>query len=262
MIFASNHPPGPSTRPSRVVLSALALGLLAGAAFAQRVVVEQGPAGGFVIRELGALVGVDPAGDAARVEHVADAEQRPAAYREVDLAGGDRILAVNGKRVRSGKECEAAYAAVAVGQQVELGVERSAAGATQRRIVRFAKADPTTLPQPQMRMVRIEGAGDGEVEVMPALGVVLRHGYAKGSPVEVAAVLPAGAGLLREGDRLVSADGEPIARLADFTDRWDALAIGDTAELVVENAGARRTVTVTKKEPPPGVRMRHRTDGQ
>jgi S1-C subfamily serine protease len=228
---------------------------LAPAALTQ-VATQPGPADAPLLLEVGALLDEDPAGDAALVRRVAAAEQRPAAYREVDLAEGDRILAVNGRRVRSSEAVMGAYEAVAIGQPVELGIERKgAAGEPQRRIVRFAKGDPAALPRPQLRMVRIAPDPDAEMDVMPALGAVVRQKRAEGSPVEVAAVLPNGDGIFRDGDRIVSLDGEPVTGLAAFGRRWDAIAVGAEVTLVLENGGKRRTATFTRQEAPAGQRV-------
>ena len=235
--------------------AALALGH-ALAAHAQGVVQTQAPRDAPLLLEVGGLLDDDPAGDAALVRRVAAAEQRPAAYREVDLADGDRILAVNGRRVRTAEAAMGAYEAVAIGQPVELGVERQGGeGAPQRRIVRFAKGDPATLPRPQLRMVRIERDPDAEMDVMPALGAVLRQKHAEGSPVEVAAVLPNGDAVFQDGDRIVSLDGRPVDELADFGKRWDAIAVGAQVTLVLENGGKRRTATFARKEAPEGQRV-------
>lgn len=238
-----------------VALAASIAPVLAVAATAQRVIVQNGPADGFVLRELGAVMVPDPAGDAALVERVVEAERRPAAYRNLDIVNGDRVIAVNGKRVRSAKEAEAAYVAIAIGQQVELGIERAADGGPQRFIVRFAKADPATLPQPQMRMVRIEGDPNADVDPMPALGAVMSQKHAKGSPVEVVAVLPNGDAIFKQGDHVVSLDGQPVRSLADFGKRWDAIAVGAKVTLVLENGGKRRTQTFERREAPAGERV-------
>lgn len=216
-----------------------------------------------LLLEVGALLDDDPAGDAALVRSVVEAERRVAAYREVDLAAGDRILAVNGRRVRGAEAVMGAYEGIAVGQPVELGIERgAAAGEPQRRIVRFAKGDPATLPRPQMRLVRIERDPNAEMDVMPALGAVVRQKHAAGSPVEVAAVLPNGESVFREGDRIVSLDGEPVTELAAFGHRWDAIAVGAKVTLVLENGGRRRTESFARREAPQGQRVIRQGAGQ
>jgi S1-C subfamily serine protease len=216
-----------------------------------------------LLLELGALLDDHPAGDAAVVLRVAEAERRAAAYREVELAEGDRILAVNGRRVRGAEAAMGAYEGIAVGQPVELGIERQAAGGEpQRRIVRFAKGDPATLPRPQMRMVRIAPDPNAEMDVMPALGAVVRQKHDEGSPVEVAAVLPNGESIFREGDRIVALDGQPVTELAAFGLRWDAIAVGAKVTLVLENAGRRRTETFARPEAPEGQRIIRQGTGQ
>lgn len=225
---------------------AASLTLLAAAARAQVVVQRGGPPDSFFLRELGAVLVPDKAGDAARVEHGVEPEQRPAAYREVELAAGDRILAVNGKRVRTALEVKAAYEVLAVGAQVELGVERGA----DRRIVRFAKGDPAKLPQPQRVELRIQPDPNAEIDAMPALGVVLEQKHAQGSPVEVAAVLPNGEAMFQQGDHVVGLDGKPVDDLADFGARWDEIAVGAKVTIEIERAGKRRTETFERRESP------------
>ncbi len=219
---------------------------LVAAAHAQVVVQRGGPPDSFFLRELGAMLVPDKAGDAARVEHGMEREQRPVAYREVDLASGDRILAVNGKRVRTALEVKAAYEALAVGAQVELGVERGA----DRRIVRFAKGDPAKMPQPQRVELRIQPDPNAEIDAMPALGVVLKQKHAQGSPVEVAAVLPNGEAMFQQGDHVVGLDGKPVDDLADFGARWDEIAVGAKVTIEIERAGKRHTETFERRESP------------
>ena len=222
------------------------LAFLAAAARAQVEVQRGGPPGSYFLREVGAMLVPDKAGDAARVEHGVEPEQRPAAYREVELAAGDRILAVNGKRVRSAQDVKAAYEALAVGAQVELGVERG----TDRRIVRFPKGDPAKLPQSQRVELRIEEDPNAATDAMPALGVVLKQKYAAGSPIEVVAVLPNGEAIFQQGDHVVGLDGKPVTRLADFGARWDEIAVGAKVTIEIERAGKRHTETFERKESP------------
>jgi S1-C subfamily serine protease len=210
------------------------------------VVQRGGPPGSFFLAEVGVALVPDEAGDAARVAHGVEPEQRLAAYREVDLAAGDRILAVNGKRVRSAEEVKAAYEAVAVGAQVELGVERGA----DRRIVRFPKGDPAKMPQPRRVELRIHPDPDAEIEAMPALGIVIQQKHAAGSPVEVVAVLPNGETTFRQGDRVVGLDGKPVDDMNDFAERWDRIAVGAKVTIELENGGKRRTESFERRESP------------
>jgi S1-C subfamily serine protease len=250
------QPLPPRARPAAV--ATLLLGLAAGAlapATAQQVVIGGGPPGGFLLPELGAVLVPDERETAAVVEHLLPADQRAEAYRQVDLRAGDRVLAANGQRVRSARELEAALAALAIGAEVALGVERREGPEVDRLIVRFTKADPAALPRPQMRMVMIQGGdGGGQVEVLPDLGAVLRQSDPT-APIEVAGVLPGADGLLREGDRVLALDGKPAGSLDGLRERWAALAVGSQVSLELENAGERRRVTITKREAPAGRRV-------
>lgn len=252
------------TRCRLARLAHLALGtlvatcaLLPAPASAQRVVVNSGgPPGSFLIPELAAVVVPDKEETAAVVEHAMPAENRAEAYRTVDLQAGDRILAANGKRVRSAKELEVALGEVAVGAAIELGIERQDGPAVERMIVRFPKADPASLPRPQMRMVMIQGGGGeaGEIEVLPDLGAVLRQAEPS-SPIEVAGVLPSGDGTFRDGDRLVALAGKPAGALGDLLQQWEMIPVGETVELTLSNGGTERKATITKREAPAGRRV-------
>lgn len=233
----------------------VALGALGAAAAPAQVVVHHGAPGGFVLLELGAIFQPAADGEAVEVLHAVDPAQRPAAYRAVELAAGDRILAVAGKRVRTVEALEQAYAAIAVGAEVELGVEHPGKGGAPaaRAIVRFPKGDPAKMPKPQMRIVTLSGDADNAI-ALPALGAVLTQ--AKDQEILVAELLPGGLTLLKKGEHILALDDRPAKDLHAFDEQWTAIPEGAPVKLAVRGAdGKERIVSFARPKPQGGQRI-------
>jgi len=156
---------------SRIFLPLLLLTLVALAASAQERIMRMGGPDGkvrvikgeiFDIPELGALI--IKGDDGLKVEHVMPAEARPKAYADVDIKSGDLVLLVNGKRVKTIKDVEKQYGAVAVGEEIKLGLQRG----EETLISRFAKADPKDLPQRKIIMRKSDG-GKGDADSLGKL---------------------------------------------------------------------------------------------
>jgi S1-C subfamily serine protease len=182
-------------------------------------------------------------GQSVEIEAVADREERPAAYASVDLVAGDRILAIGGKRVRTVEELQAAYDAVAVGADVELGVQRG----ERRWIERFPKADPAALPRAHRMEVRFEGNPE-DITLLMGLGVIL--GRQADDSLEVVGLIPGepGEAHFAKGDTLVSVNGKPVAKPAALQQLWDALPVGDEVTFELRRDGESRSFTVEKPE--------------
>lgn len=105
----------------------------------------------FMLPELGAVIVADTTG--LRVEFALPAAQRAKAYRQVDFETGDFILMVNGKRTKTVEQLEKIYGALAVGDEVKLGLRRG----KEMRISSFKKAAKDDQPGHQMMIQTIEG---------------------------------------------------------------------------------------------------------
>ncbi len=108
----------------------------------------------FMIPELGAVVLQNK--DTLRVDMMPPVDQRPKEYASVELREGDLILMFNGKRTSTSAALESAYHALNVGDQIQLGIKRKDG----LHLVTFKKADESTLPKREVRMVIGDDKGD------------------------------------------------------------------------------------------------------
>lgn len=196
----------------------------------------------FPLGELGGLVVAD--GKNLIVRFVSPPANRKAPYKEVDLREGDVLLMVNGKRVKSVNELKAAYGAIAVGAEVKVGLERG----KEMLIVAFPKADPKDLPQ--MKIMVQRGPGDG-TEIFPAVGVSMAQ---KGKKVVVQEVLPIETSVVRTldvkaGDVILSLNGWTVTSLKEYTEKFDAIAVGAPVEWKTEREGRKLTISFLRPKP-------------
>ncbi|MEM8933606.1 MAG: PDZ domain-containing protein, partial [Acidobacteriota bacterium] len=196
---------------------------------------------GLVIRELGAICEMTDIG--LSVQMAMPAESRPEAYRALDLREGDVIMAWNGQRLREIDTARMLYEEAAPGSTVALGVDREG----QKRILRFAKADPADLPE---RMVFQGASGSrgmvmrtvdvgGELVMVSGLGMLAED---HDDVVRVAVVLPTADTALHEQDLVVEIGGTAIESAEQLAEMVDAVEIGDTMAVVLHRDGESVTV--------------------
>lgn len=213
----------------------------------------------FNLGELGAVI-VDN-GREIKFLHVMPADNRPKAYKDVDVQAGDVILMCNGKRLKTLKELEEAYKATAVGAEFKMGVRRK----EERFIVSFAKADPKDLPKMVMQMattggqasggsgVKMQrftfgGPGQDAGDVAPLLGIGLIIGK-KDNVFKIVGVMPnAAAADLKQDDIVESFNGEKIKSTQQLSDMYEKLAVGDKIELQYKRGDKTMQASLTKKE--------------
>jgi PDZ domain-containing secreted protein len=235
-------------------------------AFAQQM--RMLPAGEiFELRELGAILGQE--GEHVKVMAVMPKEQRPQAYQAVDIAEGDLMLFLNGKRVKSVKEFGQSYNSLALGDTIKLGVRRK----EERLIAAFAKIDPKDLPVQVAHRVMVGGDGqitqekstDGgktfkmsrtiagnasEITPIPGLGVILGSEDGK---VKIIDKLPIPVkGLegvdLQAGDALQSLNGNAVASVSAFNAAFEKIAVGAKVELQYLRKDKSMTASFNKPE--------------
>jgi PDZ domain-containing secreted protein len=207
----------------------------------------------FPIPEVDAIV--TKSGKDLNVDMVPPAESRREQYKNVDLRAGDLILMVNGKRVKTIEELSAAHAAVAVGSEVKLGIQRG----QQMMYVAFPKADPKDMPK---RTIRIVTEGEKGTQIFPAVGVILKE---KDSAVVIHSLIEtehtAVKGLdVKQGDIIRVINGKRVSTLASYTTIFDAIAVGDRVTWQIERKGARREVSFVRPKPMGGVIMKRKPE--
>ena len=207
----------------------------------------------FSLPGVGALIVRE--GSSLRVQAVPPPENRSERFRGIDLREDDRIMLLNGKRVKTIAEFEKAYAAIAVGAETKLGIQRG----EQLMIASYMKPDPKDLPQKTMRIVK--GAGEG-TEVLPAVGVMLGE---KGGHVVISALIDdattAVRGLdVKEGDAITAVNGTPVTTVRSFLSVFDAVAVGAKVAWMLERNGKRIAVEFARPQPRGNVIIRRKSE--
>jgi S1-C subfamily serine protease len=211
----------------------------------------------FNLGELGAVVVDD--GKEIKFLHIAPADMRPKAYKDLDVQAGDVVLMCNGKRLKTLKELEAAYNETAVGAEFKMGVRRQ----EERFIVSFAKADPKDLPKMVMQMATTGGPASGGVkmqrftfggpgqdagDVAPLLGIGLIIGK-KDSVFKIVGIMPnAAQGDFKQDDIIESFNGEKIKSTQQLSEMYDKLAVGAKIELQYRRDDKIMQTSLTKPE--------------
>ena len=214
----------------------------------------------FSLGEVGAVI-VDT-GKEIKFLHVMLADNRPKAYKDVDIKDGDVILMCNGKRVKTLKELEATYKELTVGAEFKMGIKRK----DERFIVSFQKAGPKDLPKIEMSIATTEdGEGDGEPmrrrvvmggqdlgDVAPLFGLGLIIGK-KDNVFKVVGMGPSAATALagvniKPDDIIESFNGEKIKSTQQLSEMYEKLAVGEKIELHFKRGDKTMQASLTKPE--------------
>ncbi len=217
----------------------------------------------FNLGELGAVI-VDN-GKEIKFLHVMPTDNRPKAYKDVDVQTGDVILMCNGKRLKTLKDLEEAYKATAVGADFKMGVRRN----EDRFIVSLPKADPKDLPQMKMT-IRTDGGpdagaeggitrrfvfgagGQGSGDVAPLMGLGIIVGK-KDDVFKVVGVMPDaekswGGADIKQDDVVESFNGEKIKSTQQLAEMYEKLAVGAKIELQYKRGDKTMQAALTKPE--------------
>ncbi|MDZ4700360.1 MAG: PDZ domain-containing protein [Rhodothermales bacterium] len=168
---------------------------------------------------------------------------------KLDLTEGDLILYINGERVGSAEEVNTRFAALEVGSEVKVGIQRG----EQKMIRTFNK------PEPQSGNVsggfQFIESGGGEmlanVVLWPAGFVV---GEKEGAVVvENVMPLPDKAPELapiEAGDVIVSLNAKYITTTAELIEWYEAIPVGESVKVEVEKKGIGSIIVFSKRQAP------------
>ncbi len=181
--------------------------------------------------------------DTVRVLIVMPAGRRSDAYAEVDLQDDDKVLMVNGKRVKTVTELETLYGKLAVGEKLKMGILRSG----KLIMASLAKADPDSFPKdgPQMQIVTSGG------DTRPWMGTGLMLGEDDGL-VYVDRVLYEKEGLqgdeIGDGDELVSLNGSKLENMDQLFSLYEKLDVGAKVDVVFTRDKKQMQFSFKKEE--------------
>lgn len=217
-----------------------------------------------LLPELGAMIELDQ--DTLTVTMVMPPDDRKAAYKEVDLQEGDRLLMCNGKRIASIEQLRSLIDSLATGTTVKLGLRRDGA----LRMASYSKGNPDDLPKRMMMVTQAEGPGgdekvvsigggdseEGQLMVLDG-GIVIGKGEAG---LEIVAMLPGATDKLTgempaKGDILVGINGNLDHNVAAFNQLYESIPDGDKIIVTFKRDGKTMTASYTKAPTEHGGRM-------
>ncbi len=223
--------------------------------------------GSAMIGELGALIFEKDS--TLTVEHVMEANQRPKAYKDVDLKKGDVILMANGKRMHTADDLNAILDSLTTGEDIKLGIRRD----KDMQIVSFKKAAPEDLPQIKMvtqsmpgewksggeggqggpkTVMHTEGdAGpNGQLAVLGGSGLIFKQ---DSDAVVVLAIIPdakdaLGGADVQEGDRIIKIQDKDVTDLAMLQKTFDAIETGQKVSIILARDGKELPASFAKSD--------------
>ncbi len=139
----------------------------------------------FMLPEVGAIIQLED--KKILVENVMPKDMRDKNYKNVDLQEKDEILMVNGKKIKTPKDCEDIYDKLKVGEEFKMGIGRN----DKMFIVSFKKADPEKLKSGGGMVVKMNDK-DEDIRVLPEFGIVLSGSKGKVTIKEVIKEIPKG----------------------------------------------------------------------
>jgi C-terminal processing protease CtpA/Prc len=212
-----------------------------------------------MLQELGAVI--LKSDDGPRVEIVLPADQRPEKYRSVDLQVGDIIKMFNGKSMGTAGLIDTTYSALAIGDEIMLGVRRG----KNMLMLKFAKGDPKDMPSSMI--VKKCPASGGEVSTeadvvkCPATGTEVstdfvdigilpeeKNGQILISNIISELVSAFGENQPAAGDEIIKIQSQKIKSLKEMLEIYNGLKEGETASLTVLRDKNELTLTFEKSK--------------
>ena len=203
----------------------------------------------FFIPGLGAIVEEQDGKLLVRI--VPSSENRDKKFKDVDLAEGDQILMVEGKKVSTATELKKRFESAEVGSEVKLGIRRGkdmmirsiervkqedGGGGkvmTVTRSIVDATADGNTSGE--KTGMTIEGDGSSDVLALPDAGLVLMS--EKEGMIVAGEISDPSSTLTGDkpsnGDRVLTINGKGVANANEFSKIYEATSAGDNIMLTL-----------------------------
>jgi S1-C subfamily serine protease len=230
----------------------------------KRIKVEPGDI--VIIDGLGAVIEKD--GDGPVVRMVPPPEQRAKGYQTVDVAEGDIILMINGKRVATPTDVRIVIDSLEVGDEIKLGVKRG----REILIVSLPKAEASTGMV--RRIVMTAGDEDSEGEEGGTVREIVTIGGDAVPVIDAALLLTDVDGALevvalidnlvenidgyvpQPGDRITAVQGAEVSSVEDFQAAMAELETGSEVEVTCFDGEEQHTFRFTKTGNEPKVLMK------
>lgn len=238
---------------NRAAFHYLCLTILIAATAGAQMALRLDPEKDLMLVEIGAVARVGDGAFGVSFATVLPRMARPEQYRDLDVREGDVVLMMNGERIRDITTLRERYDALAVGDEVKLGLRRG----TERFLVSFAKIDPAEMAADGpgehriMRRISMDGGGDGDGEILTEFDALV--GERDGGLRVVAKI---GESELREGDVIVAINGKSLSSLAEFRELYGAVELGKMLRFDIVREGRTIELEVTKVEARQGLMVR------
>lgn len=170
----------------------------------------------------------------------------------IDLQEGDQIIYINGEKVTTLANLANGYKTLSVGEEVQLGIQRG----EEKMIRSFEKPSKADLEK-QGIVFRTETStmGPGLMDELsnpsPWPAGFLIGENANGVIIGMALPLPdkhEALEAIQEGDVIASLNGKAVKTVAQFIERYDAIAVGDEVVLVVSRGEEEMTISLPRPE--------------
>ncbi len=228
---------------------AVAVGLTGSVVVAQQTITHtysfDDPGEMMMINEFGGMIMLKDS--AVTVEMIMPSDNRPDAYKDLDILQGDIIIMVNGSKIKSVEALQEAYDKTSAGDMVKLAISRD--GKMMMR--KFIKADPESMPKPVVMTMTGIGGDDGNNLALAGVGVMLKAEDGRLSVESlINNIMPKFDGATpRPGDVILKIQGDDYASPQAFTDAYDKIATGETVTLVIERDGKELTTSFVRPKP-------------
>jgi C-terminal processing protease CtpA/Prc len=198
-----------------------------------------------LIGEFGGMITV--ANDTVKVEMVAPPDQRPEAYKSLDIQVGDVIKIVNGKSLTSIKPLEEIYEKASPGDLIKLGIIRN----QKPTLIKFTKANPDDMPG-KMEMKIIGGPDGSALTPLLDAGLVLT---VEDDQIKIADVIEEihfefSGYTPHEGDVITELNGQKLQSMEMLNEIYETIKPGETVNLTLLHDGKKQQTLFTKQADP------------
>lgn len=229
-----------------------------------QVIVHKPGAGGsevFFLNELAAIISEKDG--IVSIGHAMPKDQRPEAYRDIDVKQGDEILMVNAQRLKAVKDLGKIYNELEVGAALKFGVRRG----EEMFIVSVNKMDPEKLPKRTLMIRRGDPASmklgeenkivseqikidnkDGKVDPLLEFGLILKEVDNKVIIDRVIAdqAQKTAAREVKAGDVITALNGEKILTIQQFRAIYNKIEAGKNVNFAMLQATKELKISLIK----------------
>jgi PDZ domain-containing secreted protein len=162
----------------------------------------------------------------------------------VDLKKGDKILMVNGKKIKTAKEVTTIYEALKTGEEFKMGISRD----DKMQMVSFKKGDAKVKGVMHQEAIKMDGKSRNIFPTLE-LGFILEG---KKDKLNIMKIMPGAPDFITkakiaEGDQLIKVNKKPVKTVEQFTEEFAEIKTGQEMEITFLKNG--KEITVSGKKP-------------